>query len=394
MDKKICYPDSYKILYDTFLSVVSKPLFPLNTIKSEYFFIPTPKQFTMEEYKLPINRLLNMLSIIKAKLRYISSGSTGHFFKGVILKDENKPVNDKTNIKCYFGLKLTPYLKNPKYKTIYEISRPENTELNMLKCLSYFVLSGQTKHLILPVQSFYCPIHEFVKILEVNKIIDSKNKYQKFIDDYKNNKYEETVTVLVSELANEGDLLNYIRVNWNNMKEIDYKILFFQLLSVLSIIQLRFPGFRHNDLKANNILLHKTDKLLKTTYTINKKKYITPSYNLLIKLWDFDFACIPGYVDNIKVKEKWTKEINITTKQNRYYDIHFFFSTLQLFIPEILTEENVGKNTIKFINDIVPKKYKSKDKSTSKGRLLVDDEYITPIDLLEKHEYFKEFRLF
>lgn len=385
--------DSYFILYDIFLKIVSKPLIPIDNIKPDDFF-NTNKQKSISPYKFEISRVCNMLTGINAKLRYISSGSTGHFFKGVILNDIHKPVNDKDNIKCYFGLKLTPYLKCSKYHTIYDINRPENTELNMLKCLSYFVMSGQTRHLILPVQSFFCPIHEFVKMMEFNKIIDSKQKYQKFIIDYKADKYENIVSVLISELASEGDFLNYIRINKDKIKPIHWKIFFFQLLSVLAIIQSRFPNFRHNDLKANNILLHKTKKICRNSYIINKKQYVTPPFNLLLKMWDFDFACIPGYVDNIKVHESWTKEINITTKQNRYYDIHFFFTTLQMFFPPITNPNYAGIETINFINDVVPEYYKSnKTTATEKGRLLVNVEYTTPIKLLETHPYFEEFRV-
>lgn len=385
--------DSYFILYDIFLKIVSKPLIPIDNIKPDDFF-NTNKQKSISPYKFEISRVCNMLTGINAKLRYISSGSTGHFFKGVILNDIHKPVNDKDNIKCYFGLKLTPYLKCSKYHTIYDINRPENTELNMLKCLSYFVMSGQTRHLILPVQSFFCPIHEFVKMMEFNKIIDSKQKYQKFIIDYKADKYENIVSVLISELASEGDFLNYIRINKDKIKPIHWKIFFFQLLSVLAVIQSRFPNFRHNDLKANNILLHKTKKICRNSYIINKKQYVTPPFNLLLKMWDFDFACIPGYVDNIKVHESWTKEINITTKQNRYYDIHFFFTTLQMFFPPITNPNYSGLETVNFINDIVPEYYKSnKTTATEKGRLLVNVEYTTPIKLLETHPYFEEFRV-
>ena len=385
--------DSYFILYDIFLKIVSKPLIPIDNIKPDDFF-NTNKQKSISPYKFEISRVCNMLTGINAKLRYISSGSTGHFFKGVILNDIHKPVNDKNNIKCYFGLKLTPYLKCSKYHTIYDINRPENTELNMLKCLSYFVMSGQTRHLILPVQSFFCPIHEFVKMMEFNKIIDSKQKYQKFIIDYKADKYENIVSVLISELASEGDFLNYIRINKDKIKPIHWKIFFFQLLSVLAVIQSRFPNFRHNDLKANNILLHKTKKICRNSYIINKKQYVTPPFNLLLKMWDFDFACIPGYVDNIKVHESWTKEINITTKQNRYYDIHFFFTTLQMFFPPITNPNYAGIETINFINDVVPEYYKSnKTTATEKGRLLVNVEYTTPLKLLETHPYFEEFRV-
>ena len=83
--------ESYFILYDTFLKIVSKPLIPIDNIKPDDFF-DTNKQKSISPYKFEISRVCNMLTGINAKLRYISSGSTGHFFKGVILNDIHKPV--------------------------------------------------------------------------------------------------------------------------------------------------------------------------------------------------------------------------------------------------------------------------------------------------------------
>ena len=106
---------------------------------------------------------------------------------------------------------------------------------------------------------------------------------------------------------------------------------YFSILSVLAIIQNKYPGFRHNDLKANNLLVHKVP--ISTTnnkfkYKINGQIYIVPCIGFQIKLWDFDFACIPGIVDNSKVDAEWTNRINIKPEQNRYYDVHYFFNTL------------------------------------------------------------------
>ena len=106
--------------------------------------------------------------------------------------------------------------------------------------------------------------------------------------------------------------------------------MFFQLLSVLAIIQTKYPGFRHNDLKANNILIHKipiSKNNNKFKYKINNQVYIAPNIGFQIKLWDFDFACIPGIVDNNKVEAEWTNRLNVKPEQHRYYDVHYFFNT-------------------------------------------------------------------
>ena len=69
----------------------------------------------------------------------------------------------------------------------------------------------------------------------------------------------------------------------------DWQCLFFQIISTLAVIQSKYPSFRHNDLKANNILISKTDVYnKKLLYKVNKKEYILPSIGYCIYLWDFD----------------------------------------------------------------------------------------------------------
>jgi hypothetical protein len=77
-------------------------------------------------------------------------------------------------------------------------------------------------------------------------------------------------------------------------------------------------------MKANNILLQHIDteeKRKAFLYKINHQAYEVPNIGFQVKLWDFDFACIPGIVDNSKVEADWTTKINISPKGNRYYDI-------------------------------------------------------------------------
>lgn len=401
-NKKHYYNETYKILYDTFLRYISQPLFPIDNFRAEDFITDKSKSIMHSLNKCDIHRSLKFFEEMKARMRYVGSGSTGHFFKGIILKNSNKPVNDPNNLVCYFAMKLTPYQKVDAYSNIYDISRPENTELNMLKCLSYFVLSGQTRHLLLPVQSFYTPMHEFVKMMNANKLVDKKQRYKQFIDDYMNDRFEDTASVMISEYANAGDFLNYIREHKGNITPLEWKIFFFQILSTLAVIHEKYPSFRHNDLKANNILMQEIVPqkfVYRFRHNGEQFKFILPQFKYVLKLWDFDFACIEGVVDNIKVKQKWTMDINISSRRNQYYDIHFFFYTLQMFYKDILNPKVVGQETVDFINDVIPEKYKAHPKSTvpqkanTNGRLLVDDEYTTAIKLISTHKYFNEFRI-
>jgi hypothetical protein len=150
-------------------------------------------------------------------------------------------------------------------------------------------------------------------------------------------------------------------------------------------------------MKANNILVQKIDKTRENhKYIVVRSLYRVPNIGYHIKLWDFDFACIPGIVDNIKVESKWTKKINVTPEQNRYYDIHYFFNTLirKGFFPQILTDDIVPLEVKEFIDRVVPKKYREGDPHVhEKGRILTNIEHTTPDFLLKNDPYFEEFRI-
>jgi serine/threonine protein kinase len=323
------------------------------------------------------------------KLLYIKSGSTGHTFKGVHLLNNNEIDNSKLP----YAVKIVAYSKKENYGDMYNINRPENTEILMIRLLSYFVINKQTPHIVLPIATFNTSIKPFINLTKAN-IVNNK-KFEQFIERYEKGEYYENVSILVSEWANGGDLLDYLRKNYKKIKIKEWKTIFFQILSVVAIIQAKYPSFRHNDMKGNNLLIHTTDiNNKKYVYKINNQKYIIPNIGFRIKLWDFDFACIPNIVNNSKVSADWTDKINIGPVQNRYYDIHFFFNTLSKkgFFPELFTADEIPEKVKSFIKRIVPEKYSTGKYVTEKGRILVNDEYVTPDHILKNDSFFKCFR--
>ena len=318
------------------------------------------------------------------RLLYIKSGSTGHTFKGV-----------KEDSNSSYAVKIVAYPKKENYGDMYNIKRPENTELLMIRLLSFFVINKQTPHIVLPVTTFNTSIKPFLGLTK-NNIVNSK-KFDVFIDKYNKGEYYQNVSVLVSEWANGGDLLDYIRKHYKSFKVKHWQTIFFQILSVLAIIHAKYPGFRHNDMKGNNILINLIDineMNKKYLYKINKQNYIVPNIGFQIKLWDFDFACIPNIVDNAKVDAEWTDKINIKPVQNRYYDIHYFFNTLHRkgFFPEFLTDDCIPTKVKEFFYRIVPEKYRNGKNVSERGRILVDEEYITPDEILKTDVFFNSMR--
>jgi len=322
------------------------------------------------------------------KLLYIKSGSTGHTFKGV-------HIGSNDDSKQSYAVKIVAYPKKENYGDMYNIKRPENVELLMIRLLSQFIIEKHTPHIILPITTFNTSIKPFLNLTEDN-IVDNK-KFDIFVEKYKKGEYYNNVSVLISEWATGGDLLDYIRKNYKKFKTKEWRTIFYQFLSVLTVIQTKYPAFRHNDLKANNLLVHLIDipdVNKKLYYNINNQVYIVPNIGFQIKLWDFDFACIKGIIDNAKVDADWTKKINISSEQNRYYDVHYFFNTLYRkgFFPEFLSDD-IPDKVKEFVHRIIPEKYRTNSEFVSeRGRILVNDEYITPDDILKYDPFFKIMR--
>jgi len=329
------------------------------------------------------------VSDLGGKLLYIKSGSTGHTFKGVYPPLENGNPDPRKS----YAVKIVAYPKKENYGDMYNIKRPENAELMMIKLLSQFVINSETPHVVLPITTFNTSIKPFLSLTK-NNIVDSK-KFEQFVEKYDKGEYYQNVSVLISEWANGGDLLDYIRKHYKTFKIRHWRTIFFQILSVLAIIQAKYPSFRHNDLKGNNLLVNLIDMSKKKyKYVINNQIYIVPNIGFQLKLWDFDFACIPGIVDNSKVDSDWTNKINITPQQNRYYDVHYFFNTFTRkgFFSEFWTEKEVPDKVKEFVKRVVPEKYATGKLVSEKGRILVNDEYLIADEILKNDIFFKVMR--
>ena len=327
---------------------------------------------------------------LNVKLKYLKSGTTGHTFKAISKIDRN----------VAFAVKICAYPKDD-YGGMNNLSRPENAELRMLKLLSYFVIKKCTPHFVLPIGTFNTSITNFVRVPKnIIDLTDEKNEmYRKFIERYNEGEFEDFVSVLISEWCNGGDLLDYIRKNYTTMTLKHWVVIIFQILFTLALIHQKYPAFRHNDMKANNILVHITDikkdqPNCRYRYNIGDIKFIIPNINLQIKIWDFDFACINGIIENNKVNSDWTKKINITKKENKYYDMHYFFNTLisRRFFPQFY-DGGVPLEIIEFIHRIIPERFRNGSKHVNKkGRIQIDNEYTTPYKVIREDHLFKKYR--
>lgn len=323
---------------------------------------------------------------IGGTLEYIKSGTTGHTLKGSVVEEN-----------LNYAMKVVAYPKKDHYPDPNNIERPENAELLMIRLLSKLVVDIKTPHIILPIGTFDIDLSQFIASTR-NKIIDC-DRYDAFIERFQKNEFYPKASVLLSEWADRGDLLDYIRSNYHTMTEMDWRVIFFQILQCLAAIHEEYPDFRHNDAKANNWLCRGTSVKRGTTFHSYKNMgncyYVVPNIGIQLGLWDFDFACIPGHVNNTKVTSKGTDQINIKPECHQYYDIHFFFNTLgsKAFFPKLYTSSKIPKSVTDFVNRVIPPRYRSSPRYvTTGGRIKTNEVIWTPIQLLETDPFFKDFR--
>ena len=380
---------------------------------------------------VPCN-ILSAIEILKGNVKYLSSekGVTGYPFNICINKEE-----DCKNIYNQFGIKILPYVIDEDYIdylcveeekeeddeeeeailycSMIDANRPENVESHMLYTLSTFVLNKQTPHIMLPIMSFLCNVTDLIKNYD-NPQLDLQDRLD--TDDDETKIYDKAV-VLITEWANGGDLQRYIRKNMDkwyriNQSELIFSVIFFQLIFTLLVIYERYPQFRHNDLKVDNVLVTEIPSGGFYLYHIDNKYYKIPNVGVQIKLWDFDLSCIKDVIDNYKIIDM--SEFGIRDTKNQYYDIHCFLNFLRI---NTIGENNYNKipeSIQNFWERYIPLKYRGEDEEEDIdyegggreedeekeekeeneeedeeilvywGRVIPDDEWTTPLKILRK----------
>lgn len=316
-----------------------------------------------------------LLRLEKSIIKEIGSGTNGL----VLLECLNKLCKDKLIMK-FIKLKK-------KYK--YDSNHPASVETNFNKEANY--LEKITPHIIKILDSFDCNLDNIIK----NKTLKEIQWFHN-LDKLKEEKiFRKNVKINILETA-DTDLLKLLIKNNLSIKLL--KIIFFQIFYTLVILQYNFPGFRHNDLKANNILVVFNDstiipKILEdkfNVYILNDQKFYIPQTNFTIKIHDFDFVSSDKF-DNSKVKNKYFRELGILNEHNSIYDLHYFLNTLFKYYTK--NKIKLKQAIIEFIYSVFDKKYlNEKSYYNNSYRLLVKPHNImSPYELLFNNNFFKEF---
>lgn len=276
--------------------------------------------------------------------------------------------------------------------------RPEHIENKLLYLFSNFVYNNNSPHFTLPIMTFQCKMTDILKNYEGSE----KSAY---LQGIKHNVYIDKCIVILAEWANGGDLKKFIRSNikkWFQKGERYcnkiWGVIYFQFLQMLICIFDKYPNFRHNDLKVDNILVSK--KNIKENqpdkyylYKIGKKKFVIPDLGFQLKLWDFDLSNIDNKIDNYKTDDM--EEYGIRKTRNQYYDMHSFLNYLRLYVIGGEYRHFITKKVSNFWRRIIPVKYRYDEHLPEVywGRIIDDIEITTPIKAL-KYELSKSDGIF
>ena len=207
--------------------------------------------------------------------------------------------------------------------------------------------------------SIICQAEELMKI----------KHFIKYFKEYKlgytkKNLFDDVDKVVVSfmELGN-SDLFEYLIQNSKTISLNEMKCIIFQVYYTLMCIQYHEPGFKHLDLKTDNILVFETDK--KNTqgkfnkYVVGDKTFYLPADTIQVKIFDFDFV-VSNKIENSKISCDLFAKIGLSRTHNPVQDVHYFLNFLLNFRSEYF---HYKKTIIDFINKLLPKELSGKNGS-------------------------------
>jgi hypothetical protein len=123
-----------------------------------------------------------------------------------------------------------------------------------------------------------------------------------------------------------SDMTKWLRGKSRDRTEASVRMAIFGVIYTLAALQRLYPGFRHNDLSTNNVLVKRLTKHMRASYTIDNTTYYVVA-PVLSALSDYDFTHVP---DNPKLRNERVVngKYRVSGTPNPTYDTHFFLKSV------------------------------------------------------------------
>ena len=262
------------------------------------------------------------------------------------------------------------------------LNSPSNNDSLFSYLLSQLVLKRKTNHILLPIINFdieFEKIESLIKNLPIFSSIKEKVEFEEV---------NKIMSIRIREHFFKSKLLK------EHLQEhsCDYKPLLFQLIHALAIIQDEFPGFRHNNLTIDNILIYiKKEEFSENVYEFGKDKWVIPNIGFDIKISNFEKSTLPNYYE-ISQRDTNVPYIN---DENNYFDLHTFLNSLIEGNNKMSLKTNTSCDleTKKFLDKVIPQQlrgikndsfYLSKNVIVAKPAELLNDPYFKEYKNIKK----------
>jgi hypothetical protein len=287
--------------------------------------------------------------------------------KSFLLKKYSNQFSNNIKINFYTNI-----------KKIGSLDDKNNNDSLFAYLLSQLVLGKKTIHIQLPIMNIDC------KLEDIKKLIVNDQYYDQIKKEIINGKILDICCLHLREhFYRSMSLEEYLKDN-----QCSYKTLLFQVIHTLAIIQDEFEGFRHNNLKLNNIFVYLKKK--SESYIeydgFKKDKFYLPNEGFDIKITNFENAVIPKYYG---MSNYDNPSIKFANQSNQYYDLFTFLNDLLEGTTKmsLYTKNNCNDETKKFLDIVIPPHLRGLNNEKMNKNIII----ARPIDLLYD-KYFDEFR--
>jgi len=176
-----------------------------------------------------------------------------------------------------------------------------------------------------------------------------------------------------------------------------FREILFQIIYTVGLLQHCFPGFRHNDLKCDNVLLHVSSQDMIFTCPLSNKKWKLTS-GIQTFLIDFEVATSAESLTSRSITLESCQEYGLSIERCDMFDIHLLFAELRISAPF----RNWGPSFLLFCTDFFQEDMFTNETCTSQLRMKTETQkkcmterwstYDHFIFRLLNHEYFGHLR--
>lgn len=339
--KKLAGGKTVKSRSKTMKKTSSPTLYKMSSATSK-----TKKSVNLQQIlfsNIKCNNMTTLINTIKV-VKTLGEGSTGHSLK--LCGDYN----------CEYPISVKFSKISKKFP--FNQKHPVRVEMKVQKIVNNLIKSDITPHFNRTYgDSIICKADDLLKI----------KHFVKYFKEYKDglvskNLFQEIDKVVVSFMElGDSDLFEYLLKNASTISVQEMKGIIFQIFYTLMCIQYHEPGFKHLDLKTDNILVFQTDK--KATkgkfnkYIVGDKAFYLPADMIQIKIFDFDFV-VSDKIENSKIGCELFAKIGLSRKHNPVQDSHYMLNFMLNFRKEYFKYK---KSVIDFLNKLLPEELSGKN---------------------------------